>query len=66
MPVNCHIHREIILDKDFEIITLIYLNQWSRVLVIDEIDFTIDSIFEAVSLIIPMMVGTASNVSPHS
>jgi len=49
MPVKCHIDREIISDKDFQVITLIYLNQRSRILTIDEIDLAIDTIFETVS-----------------
>lgn len=47
MPVQRGFDFEVILDGYFNVVTLIYFNQWTRLLTVDEIYLSLESIYAA-------------------
>lgn len=45
MPMNCGVHGQLVLHKDLELVPLIDFDQRRRLLAIDKVDFSSNTIY---------------------
>lgn len=53
MPVDRALHRQVILYKDFEIVSFLDLYQWARLLAVDEVYFPGETIYKVLADLLP-------------
>jgi hypothetical protein len=53
VPVDRALHRQVILYKDFEIVSFLDLYQWARLLAVDEVYFPGETIYKVLADLLP-------------